>query len=75
MDPENRKLRLRIARRKKKVGRLIREQKAYLDELDPSTFPTRLDYLQAVSMGRRKLFRLEQQLSALEAGRLPGIWE
>ena len=74
MDPENRKLQMRIARRKEKVERMIQEQEAYLDELDPSTFHYRLDYLQAVSAGRRKLSRLEQEMSALESGRLPGMW-
>ncbi len=34
-----------------------------MDELNPSAFPNRLDYLQAVSAGRKELFRLEQELS------------
>ena len=74
MDRRNRKLQLRIARRKEKVQRLIMEQEARLETLDLAAFPHQRDYLRAVSTSRRKLHRLERELSALEDGRLPGPW-
>lgn len=73
VDPQDRKLQQRIARRELKVQRLIREQETRLAALDSATFLRQQDYLQAMSIVRKKLYYLEQELSALEAGRLPGI--
>ena len=73
MDPQDRKLQQRVARRKEKVQRLIRDQEARLAALDSSTFLRHKDYLQAMSIVRNKLYRLEQELLALEAGHLHGV--
>ena len=70
----NRKMQLRIARRKEKVQRLIREQDAHLETLDLAAFPHQRDYLRAVRKSRSKLHRLERELSSLEDGHLPGPW-
>ncbi|GEM_PF-2409943 len=74
MNAQERKLLQRIARRKGKVRRLIREQEARLAALDSATFLRQQDYTQATSLVRKKLYSLEQELAALEAGRLPGPW-
>ncbi len=60
MDPQERKLQQRIARRKEKVRHLIGQQEAYLSTLDPANYRHRCDYLRV--------------LLALEAGKLPGAW-
>lgn len=73
MNPQDRKLQQRIARRKEKVQRLIEQQKNRLAALDSAAFLRHKDYLQAVSIVRKKLYRLEQEFLALEAGKLPGI--
>ncbi len=70
---QDRKLQQRIARHKEKGQRLSRVQDARLAALDSTTFLRQQDYLQAMSIIRKKLYYLEQELSALEAGRLPGI--
>ena len=78
MYPQNQKLQQRIARRKVKVQRLIKEQEARLAAIDSSTFPNpanHKDYLQSMSMVRKKLNHLEKELLELEAGKLPGAWE
>jgi len=72
LDTQNRKLQQRIARRKEKVQRLIEEQEANLTTLDPMTDQPRQDYLHALSLARNKLYRLKQELSVLESGRLLG---
>lgn len=72
MDPQDRKLRQRIARRKEKVGRLIEQQEAYLSALAPDNYRRRQDYLRALSQVRNKLNRLKREQLALEAGQLPG---
>jgi len=74
VNAQERKLLQRIARRKGKVRRLIREQEARLAALDSATFLRQQDYTQATSLVRKKLYSLEQELAALEAGRLPGPW-
>ncbi len=74
MNAQERKLLQRIKRRKGKVQRLIREQEARLAALDSATFLRQQDYIQATSMVRKKLYSLEQELAALEAGHLPGSW-
>ncbi len=74
MNAQERKLLQRIARRKGKVRRMIREQEARLAALDSATFLRQQDYTQATSLVRKKLYSLEQELAALEAGRLPGPW-
>ncbi len=74
MDLQDRKLQQRIARRKRKVQRLIGEQKTRLAALNSATFLRRQDYLKATSTVRKKLHRLEQELLILEAGQLPGTW-
>lgn len=70
----DRKLSQRIARRKEKVRRLIGEQEANLAVLDSADYPRREDYLRALHLARGKLHRLQRELLALEAGRLPGPW-
>ncbi len=73
MYPQDRKLQQRIARRKVKVQRLIREQEARLAALEPSTFPNHQVYIRAISTVRKKLHRLKQELTALEAGKLSRV--
>ncbi len=75
MYPQNQKIQQRIARRKVKVQRLIKEQEARLAAIDSSTFPNHKDYLQSMSMVRKKLNHLEKELAELETGKLPGAWE
>jgi hypothetical protein len=75
MYPQNQKVQQKISRRKVKVQRLIKEQEARLAAIDPSTFPSHKDYLQSMSMVRKKLNHLEKELIELEAGKLPGGWE
>ncbi|MDO9535517.1 MAG: hypothetical protein Q7J85_09365 [Bacillota bacterium] len=70
MDPQERKLQQRIARRKEKVQRLIGEQETILTALDSLTFLRQQDYLRALSLARNKLHRLKQELLVLESGRL-----
>ncbi len=74
MVPQDRKLQQKIARRKEKVQRLIQEQETRLATLDSATFLRQQDYFQAKSVVRKKLHRLEHELSTLETGRLPGTW-
>lgn len=75
MYPQNQKVQQKISRRKVKVQRLIKEQEARLAAIDPSTFSSHKDYLQSMSMVRKKLNHLEKELIELEAGKLPGGWE
>ncbi len=72
MTTPDRKLKLRIARRKKKVQRKIEEQQKQLDTLKTEEFLDRKDYWQALSRERKKLHRLERELNILESGQLPG---
>ncbi len=74
VDTQDRKLQQRIARRKEKVQRLIGEQETRLAALDSATFLRQQDHIQAKNSVRKKLHRLEQELSTLEAGKLPGAW-
>lgn len=74
MEPQDRKLQQKITRRKEKVQRLIAEQQARLAALDAATFLRQQDYFQAKNTVRTKLHRLEQELSLLDAGQLPGAW-
>ncbi len=74
MNPQNRKLRLRIARRKEKVQRLIEQQEAYLATLDPDNYQHRQDYLRVLSQSRKKFNQLKWELLALKDGNLPGAW-
>ena len=71
---QKRKLQQKIDRRKEKVQRLIGEQETRLAALDSATFIRQQDYMEAKGKVRKKLQRLEQELSALEAGQLPGAW-
>lgn len=73
MDQQERKLQQRIARRREKVRRLIEEQETRLASLEAASFLRREDYMQAVNKVRQKLYRLEQELAALDDGRLPGF--
>jgi hypothetical protein len=75
MYPQNQKVQQKISRRKVKVQRLIKEQETRLAAIDPSTFSSHKDYLQSMSMVRKKLNHLEKELIELEAGKLPGGWE
>jgi hypothetical protein len=72
MDAQDRKLNLRITRRKTKVQRLIAEQEACLVALGtmPDREQHRQKHLQSLSSGRNKLYRLKQELLVLESGRL-----
>jgi hypothetical protein len=70
MDAQDRKLKLRIARRKEKVQRMIDEQEAILITLDSSTYRHQQDYLRALGLIRNKLYRLKQELLVLESGHL-----
>ncbi len=55
MNSQNRKLRLRIARRKEKVQRLIEQQEAYLATIVPDNYQHRQDYLRDLSQSRKNL--------------------
>ncbi len=68
-----RKLQIRIARRKKKVQRMIREQKARLAAVSSVTYLRQEDRRHAVELARIKLYRLKQELRGLESGLLR--WE
>jgi hypothetical protein len=71
MDAQDRKLHLRIARRKAKVLQLIAKQEAYMATLGPMPDRQhRKKYLQTLSAERNKLYRLKQELLVLESGRL-----
>jgi hypothetical protein len=74
MYPQNPKIQQRIARRKVKVQRLIEQQEARLSAMEASAFPSPKEYLQSMSMVRKKLNHLEKELVDLEAGKLPGMW-
>jgi hypothetical protein len=68
VNPQERKLKQRIVRRKEKVQRLNGEQEAHLAVLDAATFLHQQDYFKAASMVRKKLYHLEQELLVLESG-------
>ncbi len=70
MYTQERKIRQRIARRKKKVQRMIREQEARLAALDAVTYLRQEDYLRALRLVKNKLYRLQQELQGLESGML-----
>ncbi len=72
MTTPDRKLNLRIARRKKKIQRLIEQQQKQLDTFRAEDYPDQQDYWQALNQERGKLHRLEHELKILESGRLPG---
>ncbi|MGI6307966.1 MAG: peptide-methionine (S)-S-oxide reductase MsrA [Dethiobacteria bacterium] len=70
MNTKERKIQQRITRRKKKVQRMIREQKTRLAALDSVTYLRQEDYLRALRLVKNKLYRLKQELQGLESGML-----
>ena len=68
MNRQERKIRQRIARRKEKVQRMIGEQENRLTALDSVTYLRQEDYQRALRHVRNKLYRLKQELQALESG-------
>ena len=71
LDTQDRKLNERIAHRKEKVQRLIKEQEAILAVLDPMPDRQhRQEYLRTLISGQNKIRRLKQELLVLESGRL-----
>ena len=70
MNTQERKTQQRIARRKKKVQRMIREQKTRLAALDSVTYLRQEDYLRALRLVKNKLYCLKQELQGLESGML-----
>jgi hypothetical protein len=73
MDRQKIKMQQRIDRRKRKVQRMIGEQEIRLNALDSVTYLRRADYLRDLQTVRGKLYRLKQELQALESGILR--WE
>lgn len=71
MTTPDRKLKLRIARRKMRVQRRIEQQQKQLDLLNFEDYADQQDYWQALNRERGKLHRLEQELRILESGQLP----
>lgn len=72
MATPDRKLKLRIARRKVRVQRRIEQQQKQMDTIKAEDYADRKDYWQALSRERGKLHRLERELGMLESGQLPG---
>ena len=70
MDPSERKLNQRIARRKEKVEKMITKQKIIIKGMDPFAYQDYTDYLRELSSATNKLHRLEQELMILESGKL-----
>ena len=70
MDPEERKLNQRIAKRKEKVEKMIAELEIIIKDMDPDTYNNYNDYLKSLSSATQKLNRLEQELVILESGHL-----
>lgn len=68
MNTRERKIKQRIERRKEKVLRMIGEQEALLIALEAVIFLRREDYRGAQEQIRGKLYRLQQELQALESG-------
>ncbi len=68
MNTRERKIKQRIERRKEKVLRMIGEQEALLIALEAVIFLRREDYRSAQEQIRGKLYRLQQELQALESG-------
>jgi hypothetical protein len=72
MSVQDRKLQQRIARRKERLQRLIAEQEARVASVRAATYLRRENYMRDLSRAMGKLHWLKQELSALEAGWLPG---
>ena len=72
MNFQDRKFQQRIARRKEKVERLIHEQEARLAALEEAAFLRQQDYHEAKNSAKKKLYRLEKELTLLNEGYLPG---
>jgi len=70
MDPDDRKLNQRIAKRKDKVEKMITRQKLIIKNIDPTAYKDHKDYLRELSATTQKLNRLEQELIILKSGRL-----
>ena len=68
MNTRERKIKQRIARRKEKVQRMIGEQESLLVALDSVIFLRQEDYRSALDQVKGKLYRLKQELQALESG-------
>ena len=73
MHIRERRIQQRIDRRKRKVRRMIREQKVRLAALDDVTFLHQEDRRQALARIKNKLHRLEKELRGLKSGMLR--WE
>jgi len=70
MDPGERKLNQRIARRKEKVMKMIAELETIIKSIDPLAYQYHKDYLRDLSQAAHKLSRLKQELVILESGNL-----
>lgn len=70
MHSRESKLEKRIARRKEKVQRMIGEQETRISALNSVTFLRQEDCRRALDQARNKLYRLKQELQALESGNL-----
>ena len=68
MNTRERKIKQRIARRKEKVQRMIGEQETRISALNSVAFLRQEDYRRALDNAMNKLYRLQQELQALEAG-------
>ena len=68
MNTRERKNKQRNARRKEKVQRMIGEQETRISALNSVAFLRQEDYRRALDHAMNKLYRLQQELQALEAG-------
>lgn len=73
MPTRERKIQQRIARRKRKVRRMIRDHEARLAALEAVTYLCQEDRRRALGRVRNKLYRLKQELRGLKSGLLR--WE
>ncbi len=72
MTKPDRKLKLRIDRRKNKVQLRIEQHQKQLENLKPEDYSDQQDYWQALNRERGNLHRLEREFKILESDRLPG---
>ena len=70
MYTRKRKNKQRIARRKRKVRRMIREQRARLAALKAVTYLHQEDRRRDLGRIKNKLYRLKQELQGLKSGML-----
>lgn len=70
MPTRERKIQQRIARRKRKVRRMIREQEVRVAALEAVTYLRQEDRRRTMERAKNKLYRLKQELRGLKSGLL-----